>query len=170
NTGIESRYTVLGAEQVDAPLPLGRRNDLYIEQCLDLGEKVARKAIAHAGLCPADIDSVISVSCTGYMIPALDAYLLNRLGLSANIRRTPITELGCIAGAVGLARAWEELQVYPDSNVLLLAVELPSLNFQPDDSRPMQVVSSMIFTDGAAAADLPARSCRPPPPLRGLRQ
>jgi alkylresorcinol/alkylpyrone synthase len=169
NTRIESRYTVLGEDQVDAPMPLRQRNDLYIEQCLELGERVAREAIAAAGLTPAAIDSVISVSCTGYMIPAMDAYLLNRMGLSPNIRRTPITELGCIAGAVGLARAWEELQVYPDSNVLLLAVELPSLTFQPNDHRPTQIISTMIFTDGAAAAVLSGRSRRPSPRLLGRR-
>src|SRR5579859_3606435 len=94
NTQIESRYTVLSADELDAPLSLEQRNDLYIEQSLDLGERVARAAIAQAGLTPGDIGSIISVSCTGYMIPALDAYLLNRMGLSPNIRRTPITELG----------------------------------------------------------------------------
>jgi alkylresorcinol/alkylpyrone synthase len=169
NTQIESRYTVLSGDQVDAPMPLKQRNDLYIEQCLELGERVARDAITHAGLTPADIDSVISVSCTGYMLPAMDAYLLNRMGLPANIRRTPITELGCVAGAVGLARAWEELQVYPGSNVLLLSVELPSLTFQPNDPRPMQVISSMLFTDGAAAVVLAGRSNRPSPRLLGRR-
>jgi len=168
-TQIEARYCVLGGELIDAPMPLKQRNDLYIQQCLELGERVARKAIDDAGLTPQDIDSIISVSCTGYMIPAMDAYLLNRMGLSTNIRRTPITELGCIAGAVGLARAWEELQVYPDSNILLLSVELPSLTFQPNDSRTTQIVSSMLFTDGAAAAVLSGRSNRSSPRLLGRR-
>lgn len=169
NTQIESRYTVLGAEEIDAQLSLEQRNNLYIEQCLELGEQVARAAIAQAGLTPADIDSIISVSCTGYMIPALDAYLLNRMGLVPNIRRTPITELGCVAGAVGLARAWEELHVYPEANVLLLAVELPTLTFQPNDSRAAQIISSMIFTDGAAAVVLSNRPRRPSPRLLDRR-
>src|SRR5207253_2313149 len=82
---------------------------------------------------------------------------------------TPITELGCVAGAVGLARAWEELHVYPDSNVLLLSVELPSLTFQPNDARAAQIISSMIFTDGAAAVVLSNRPQRPSPRLLGRR-
>jgi alkylresorcinol/alkylpyrone synthase len=169
STRIESRYVVLGEDQIDSPMPLKQRNDLYIQQCLELGERVAQSAIARAGLMPEDIDSIISVSCTGYMIPAMDAYLFNRMGLATNIRRTPLTELGCIAGAVGLARAWEELQVYPDSNILLLCVELPSLTFQPNDPRPTQIISSMIFTDGAAAVVLSGRSDRPSPRLLGRR-
>jgi alkylresorcinol/alkylpyrone synthase len=169
NTQIESRYAVLSGDEIDAPLSLKQRNDLYIQKSIELGERVARAAIAQAGLTPADIGSIISVSCTGYMVPAFDAYLLNRMGLSPNIRRTPITELGCVAGAVGLARAWEELRVYPDSNVLLLAVELPTLTFQPNDSRAAQVISSMIFTDGAAAVILSNRPRRPSPRLLGRR-
>jgi alkylresorcinol/alkylpyrone synthase len=74
-----------------------------------------------------------------------------------------------VAGAVGLARAWEELHVYPDSNVLLLAVELPTLTFQRNDSRAAQVISSMIFTDGAAAVILSNRPRRPSPRLLGRR-
>lgn len=169
NTQIESRYTVLSGDEIDAPLSFKERNDLYIEQCLELGERAARTAIDRAGLTPADIDSIITVSCTGYMIPALDAYLLNRMGLSPNIRRKPITELGCVAGAVGLALAWEELQVYPDSNVLLLSVELPTLTFQRDDPRAAQIISSMIFTDGAAAVVLSNQARRPSPRLLDRR-
>ena len=169
NTQIESRYAVLSGDKIDAPLSLKQRNDLYIQQSIELGERVARAAIAQAGLTPADVGSIISVSCTGYMVPAVDAYLLNRMGLSPNIRRTPITELGCVAGAAGLARAWEELRVYPDSNVLLLAVELPTLTFQPNDSRAAQIISSMIFTDGAAAVILSNRPQRPSPRLLGRR-
>src|SRR4051794_29805999 len=98
NTQIESRYTVLGGDELDSPLPFEQRNTLYVEQSIELGERAARAAIAEAGLAPTDLDSIISVSCTGYMIPAVDAYLLNRMGLSTSIRRTPITELGCVAG------------------------------------------------------------------------
>jgi alkylresorcinol/alkylpyrone synthase len=169
NTQIERRYSVLSGDEIDAPLPFARRNDLYIAQSIELGERAARAALDQAGLAPGDIDSIISVSCTGYMIPSLDAFLLNRMGLSTNIRRTPITELGCVAGAVGLARAWEELRVYPNANVLLLSVELPSLTFQRDDARAAQVISSMIFTDGAAAVVLSNRPCRPSPRLLGRR-
>ncbi len=169
NTQIETRHTVLSPDEVDAPLSLGQRNGLYVEHSLRLGEQVARAALDRAGLAPRDVDSIISVSCTGHMIPALDAHLINRMGLSANVRRTPILQLGCVAGAVGLARAWEELQVYPDSNVLLLSVELSSLTFQVNDARPDQILSSMLFTDGAAAVVLSNRPRRPSPRLLGRR-
>ena len=50
NTQIESRYAVLSSDEVDAPLSLKQRNDLYIEQSIELGERVARAAIAQAGI------------------------------------------------------------------------------------------------------------------------
>jgi alkylresorcinol/alkylpyrone synthase len=169
NTQITSRYTTRCAEELPVPMSLKDRNDLYMQQCLELGERITLEAIERAGLTTADIDSVISVSCTGHMIPSIEAYLINRIGLSPNIRRRPLTELGCIAGAVALAHAWEELQVYPDSNVLLLAIELPSLTFQPNDLRLQQLISSMIFTDGAAAVVVSKRANAPSPSLLGRR-
>ena len=51
-----------------------------------------------------EVDFLISVSCTGYMIPSLDAYLVGDLGFRPNVRRLPITELGCVAGAMALSR------------------------------------------------------------------
>jgi alkylresorcinol/alkylpyrone synthase len=169
NTQISSRYTTRCAEETYLPMSLKERNDLYMQECLELGERITLEAIDRAGLTPADIDSVISVSCTGHMIPSIEAYLINRIGLSPNIRRTPIMQLGCIAGAVALAHAWEELQVYPDSNVLLLSIELPSLTFQPKDLRLQQLVSSMIFTDGAAAVVVSKNGKTSSPSLLGRR-
>jgi alkylresorcinol/alkylpyrone synthase len=169
NTGIETRHTVYGPEEIIDEHSFSERNDLYIRTCIELGERCTKQALADAGLAPGDIASVISTSCTGFMIPALDAHLIERLPMPRSTRRMPITELGCAAGAMGLTRAWEQLQAYPDANVLLLAVELPSLTFQPDDRRPMQLIASLIFADGAAAVVLSNNARRPSPRLLGGR-
>lgn len=54
---------------------------------------------------PPDIDMIITVSCTGFMIPSLDAHLINLMGFRPDVRRMPLTELGCAAGAMALTRA-----------------------------------------------------------------
>jgi alkylresorcinol/alkylpyrone synthase len=169
NTGIDSRHTVYPSEAVIAEHSLGERNRSYIDASLELGERVARRAIEQGGLSAAEIDAFISVSCTGFMLPSIDAHLFNRLGMSRQIRRLPITELGCAAGAVGLTRAWEQVQVHPDAHVLLLSVELPSLTFQRNDRRLTQLVSSMLFSDGAAAVVLNGRRHGAGPSLLGSR-
>lgn len=151
NTCIESRHTVYPPDAVLAEHSLGERNRAYVHTSLELGEQVVRGALEVAGVTAEQIDAFITVSCTGFMLPSVDAYLINRLRMSPHIRRLPITELGCAAGAVGLTRAWEQLQVHPGCRVLLLSIELPSLTFQPNDRRLMQLVSSMLFSDGAAA-------------------
>jgi len=85
------------------------------------------------------------------MIPSLDAYLANTLGFSAHVKRLPLTELGCAAGASALARASDYLCAFPEHTVLVVAVELPSLTFQIHDLSAANIVSSALFGDGAAA-------------------
>lgn len=169
NTQIETRHTVLGPDEVINEHGLRERNELYIRTCIELAERCIRSALADARLNPEDIASIITVSCTGFMIPSVDAYMINRLQMSPAVRRTPITELGCAAGAMGLTRAWEQLRAYPDAQVLLLSVELPSLTFQPRDQRRSQVIASLIFADGAASVVLAQDGIRPSPRLLASR-
>jgi alkylresorcinol/alkylpyrone synthase len=103
------------------------------------------------------VDLIITVSCTGLMMPSLDAYLAQDLGFRPDVRRLPITELGCGAGAAALGRAHDFLQGHPDAHVLISAVELPTLSFQRHDASPAQLVSTALFGDGAAAVLLTGR-------------
>ena len=169
NTQIQTRHTVFSPEEVINDHSFRERNELYIRTCIELGERCIQTALANARLAPQDISSFITVSCTGFMIPSVDAYLINRLQMSPSVRRTPITELGCAAGAMGLSRAWEQLQAYPEAQILLLSVELPSLTFQPRDPRRSQVIASLIFADGAASVILARDGMRPSPRLLASR-
>jgi alkylresorcinol/alkylpyrone synthase len=124
----------------------------YQEHAIALGRKVAADCLSQAGLHPADIDLLITVSCTGYMIPSLDAHLVGDLGFRANVRRLPITELGCIGGVMALSQAREFVRAFPGTNALVVAVELASLTFQPRDRSQANLVSCALFGDGAGAA------------------
>ena len=101
-----------------------------------------------------DIDLIITVSCTGIMIPSLDAHLVNELGFRADVRRLPITELGCVGGAAALARAHDFLIGFPEARALVISVELPSLSLQRLDVSPANLVATALFGDGAAAVVL----------------
>jgi len=130
------------------------------------GAEVARRAVESAGLQPADIDFVVSVSCTGFMIPSLDAYVANSLGMKGALGRLPITEAGCAGGVVALARAFDHLRAHPERAALVLTLELSSLTFQRWDRSATNVVSTAIFGDGGAAAVLVGD--RHPAAKRGL--
>ena len=45
-----------------------------------LGREAAERCLADAAMTPADVDMIVTVSCTGFMIPSLDAHLINLMG------------------------------------------------------------------------------------------
>jgi alkylresorcinol/alkylpyrone synthase len=151
NAAVHQRHAIFPIDYTIEPRPLSQTNNEYIEHAIKLGREAAEKCLSRARLCPEDIDLIITVSCTGFMIPSLDAHLIHLMGFRSDIRRMPFTELGCAAGAMALSRAADFLQANPGKNVLILAVELPSLTFQRKDISQANLISSILFGDGAAA-------------------
>jgi alkylresorcinol/alkylpyrone synthase len=154
SAGVKSRASVVPIEEVFHPADFETQNRKYRDVACRAGADVARRALEASSLGPGEIDMVVSVSCTGFMIPAVDAHVANALGLGPRLARLPITESGCAGGVVGLARAADYLAAHPDRAVLLLALEFSSLTFQRWDRSPTNVVSTAIFGDGGAAAVL----------------
>jgi alkylresorcinol/alkylpyrone synthase len=151
NAQVNKRYSIFPIEYTVEPRPLSKTNEEYIEHAVKLGRKAAEDCLERAGVRPDEVDLIITVSCTGFMIPSLDAHLINLMGFRSNVRRMPFTELGCAAGAMALGRAADYLKAHPGGNVLIIAVELPSLTFQRKDISQANLISSILFGDGAAA-------------------
>jgi alkylresorcinol/alkylpyrone synthase len=133
----------------------------YIRHAQPLSEEAACKALRTAGVSPEKVGLVIFVSCTGYVLPSLDAELITRVGLPRSVDRLPIAELGCGGGLAGLSRAHDYLLAYPERSVLLVAVEVPSLTFQPQDHSVDNLVAALVFGDGAGAAVLQSANGHP---------
>jgi alkylresorcinol/alkylpyrone synthase len=152
--GIRARASVVPIEEVFNPRDFEAQNDRYREIARAAAIELARRALARAALAPEQLDLVVSVSCTGFMIPALDAHVADALAMGPRLARLPITESGCAGGVVALARAADYLAAHPRAAALVLAVELSSLTFQPWDRSATNVVSVAIFGDGGAAAVL----------------
>jgi len=129
-------------------------NDAFVRVGAEVGEAAVRAALDRAGIAPADVDHLFFVTVTGISTPSLDAKLVNRLGLPARVKRTPIFGLGCMAGAAGLARASDALRAFPGEVAVLLSVELCSLTLQREDMSVANVIASGLFGDGAAAVVL----------------
>ena len=151
NANVQKRHSIFPVEYIVEPRPLSQTNNEYIEHAIKLGREATVKCLERAGLKPQDIDLIITVSCTGFMIPSLDAHLIELLGFRSDVRRMPFTELGCAAGAMALGRAADHLKAYPGGNALIIAVELPTLTFQRKDISQANLISSVLFGDGAAA-------------------
>jgi alkylresorcinol/alkylpyrone synthase len=131
-----------------------QQTDAYLEHARVLAQRVCCTALERSGIDPEDIGLVIGVSCTGVVLPSLDAELIPLIGLRPDVARLPITELGCGGGVAGLARGLDYLRAYPQRGVLLFAVEIPSLTFQPDDRSVDNLVAAIVFADGAGAVVL----------------
>jgi alkylresorcinol/alkylpyrone synthase len=162
NAQVHKRHSIFPIEYTVEPRALAKTNNEYIEHAVKLGREAAEKCLERASLKPEDIDLIITVSCTGFMIPSLDAHLINLMGFRSNVRRMPFTELGCAAGAMALGRAADYLAAHPGGNVLIIAVELPSLTFQRKDISQANLISSILFGDGAAAVIVSGKSTRGP--------
>jgi alkylresorcinol/alkylpyrone synthase len=158
NSEIRRRFCILPVEELVRPRSLEKLSEEYRRHAILLGRRVAQDALAKASLQPRDIDLIVTVSCTGVMIPSLDAHLVNDMGFRSSVRRLPITELGCAAGASAIAKAWEFLRAFPGGSVLVVAVELPSLTFQRGNLSQANLISTILFGDGAAAAVLSGRA------------
>jgi alkylresorcinol/alkylpyrone synthase len=162
NSQIDQRHSVFPVEYIIEPRPLAQINSEYREKSLELGLQVTADALAQAEMSPSDVDLLMTVSCTGVMIPSLDAYLAAEMGFRPDVRRLPITELGCAAGAAGLAHAWEYLRAFPNRTALLVAVELPTLTFQRKDFSQANLISAVLFGDGAAGVVVTGREASGP--------
>jgi alkylresorcinol/alkylpyrone synthase len=149
--GVRTRASVVPIERVFAPADFEAQNDLYIEHARRIALDLSRRALEAGGLAPSDVDAIVSVSCTGFMIPAVEAYVADALKMGPRLMRLPITESGCAGGIVGLARACDFLIAHPERAALVLGIELSSLTFQPWDLAAANVVSTAIFGDGGAA-------------------
>lgn len=152
NAGVDTRYSVLPVEEITQERDFREKNLLYMKYGKALGEKALRSVFEKTGIKSMEIDLFITVSCTGFMIPSLDAHLMNRFPFRANARRLPVSELGCAAGVSSLIMASDYIRAYPDSNVLILSLELCTLNVQSTDTSADHVISTALFGDGAAAA------------------
>jgi len=171
NAGVETRHTVFPLADYGGLGP--DANDRYIEEATALGESALRAALAESGLGADDLDLLIVTSVTGVAVPSLDALLMPRLGLRADLKRLPVFGLGCVAGAAGLARLHDYLLGWPRHTAALLAVELCSLSLPRSSVTTADLVASALFGDGAVAlvaTGSPARGRTRAPARPGRRR
>ena len=146
---VDKRYSIMDIDEVFKETSFEEKNDFFSKAFIDLTQKAMEGALIKANLKPTDIDYIISVSCTGIMIPSVDAFLINALRMRQDVVRMPITEMGCAGGTSALIYAYNILKSNPDKRVAIIAFESPTSTFQHQDWDMANMVSAAIFGDGA---------------------
>jgi alkylresorcinol/alkylpyrone synthase len=149
---IDLRHVETDLEEMRDLSP-GERSRIFERRSAEIVADLGGKALAAAGIEGKEVTAVVTVSCTGYMLPSVDAYVLPRLGIPDDVRRVPITELGCSAGVGGIGLA-TELLAGRGGHALVCSVELCSSCMQTTDMAPSDVIGNILFADGAAAVVL----------------
>lgn len=156
NAGVEARHSFLTIEEVFSRRTLTESTRRYREQAIELGTRALAEALEAARIKPQEVDFLITTSCTGYMIPSVDAYMADRLGMRPDLIRLPVTEMGCAAGASALIYACEMLRARPGAVAATVNIEFPTNTMQLDDFSLDNIVGSALFSDGVACAVLRA--------------
>ena len=152
NTGVRKRHIVQPIEQTLRHPGFEERNRIYEVESKRRVPEVIDRALTNAGLVAHDIDAIVYVSCTGFLMPSLTAWLINKMGFRSDTRQIPIAQLGCAAGGAAINRAHDFCMAYPEGNVLIVSCELCSLCYQPDDDGVGSLLSDGLFGDAVAAA------------------
>lgn len=128
-----------------------KRISRFTTWAIALSSQAIEKAIKDAGLTTKDISGLVVNTCTGYICPGISTYLVEKFGLSSQIRTYDLVGSGC-GGAVPNLQIAELMVKENEKNIVLsVSVEICSATFQMDNDLSL-IVSNAIFADGAAAA------------------
>jgi 1,3,6,8-tetrahydroxynaphthalene synthase len=152
NTGVNKRHLIRPIEDTLIHTGFEHRNQVFETEAKKRIPAVVNDALANAGLQAADIGAIVLVSCTGFMMPSLTAWMINELGFRPDTAQVPIAQLGCAAGTAAINRASDFCTRRPDSNALIVACEFCSLCYQPTDLDVGSLLSNGLFGDAVAAA------------------
>ena len=157
DNGIESRHLAL--ESLDEvfnidPDTLDRR---FLANAPALASEAGAKALAAAGLAAQEIDAVVISTCTGYLCPGLSGYVVERLGLRADVQAYDLVGQGCAAALPNLQLGRSLLAAGSADHVLSVCVEVSSAAMYLDND-PGVLISACLFGDGAGAAVLSRES------------
>ncbi len=162
DNGIESRYLALDTLAESFQIDPDTLHARFSAHAPTLATTAATRALADAGIDPLQIDAVIISTCTGYLCPGLSSYLIERLGLRADVQALDLVGQGCGAALPNWRMAAALLGSGAGTHVLSVCVEVSSAAMYLDND-PGVLISACLFGDGAGAAVL---SSQPTPSRR----
>ncbi|APE45321.1 type III polyketide synthase [Sulfitobacter alexandrii] len=154
NAGVDRRYCVQPLEWFESDHGWADRGAAYKEGAKALFMQAADRAMRAAGITAPQVDTIVTVSSTGIATPTLEAQAHKEMGFRTDVHRVPVFGLGCAGGVTGLAIAQRLASAHPGQTILMVAVETCSLAFRRDRLSKADIIATVLFGDGAAAAVL----------------
>jgi 3,5-dihydroxyphenylacetyl-CoA synthase len=125
----------------------------FRDGALKIGSHAIRNALEAASLSPADVDYMLCVTSSGFMVPGLSSLFSRELGFDPKLLRADVVGMGCNAGLNGLNPLVQWVRNHPGRVALLVCCEINSAMYVLDETPHTGIVNS-LFGDGAAAAVL----------------
>ncbi|MDB5852647.1 MAG: Chalcone and stilbene synthase domain protein [Herminiimonas sp.] len=151
DNGIESRQLALSSLDEVFHIDPDTLSQRFATHAPQLGCGAAQKSLRSAGLEPDQIDAVVVSTCTGYLCPGLSTYLIEGLGLRADVKAFDLVGQGCAAALPNMQLAQALVLSGQADHVLSVCVEVSSAAMYLDED-PGVLVSACLFGDGAGAA------------------
>jgi predicted naringenin-chalcone synthase len=137
-------------DECDFGPPTAQRMKLYEAFAPPLATSAARRALADADIAAEAVTHLVTVSCTGFVAPGVDAAIIEGLGLSPGTQRTNVGFMGCHGALNGIRLASSFVDADERHVPLVCSVELCTLHFAYGWD-PDMLVANALFADGAAA-------------------
>lgn len=156
DNGIEARRLALDSiDEVFAidPNTLAKR---FLKHAPTIAAEAGRRALEKSGLPAEAIGAIVISTCTGYVCPGLSGYVVERLGLRADLQAFDLVGQGCAAALPNFQLARALLASDTCEHVLSICVEVSSAAMYLDND-PGVIISACLFGDGAGAAVLSRR-------------
>ena len=153
-SGVEKRYSFAPIDWFQEPKDWQDRNSLYLKGAKDIFIKAATEVLAKSAISADEVDTIVTVSSTGIATPTIEALAFKEMGFRNDVRRVPVFGLGCAGGVSGLGIAQSMASSAPGTNVLLVVIEACTLSFRSDRLQKADIIATILFGDGAAAAVL----------------
>jgi alkylresorcinol/alkylpyrone synthase len=153
DNGIDARYLALDSLDdvfdID-PDTLARR---FLDHAPKLAVSAGTLALKAAKIRASEIDAVVVSTCTGYLCPGLSGYVIEGLGLRADVQAYDLVGQGCAAALPNMQLGRALLASGRCTHVLSVCVEVSSAAMYLDNDAGV-IISACLFGDGAGAAVL----------------
>ena len=156
DNGIEARWLAIDSLQDVLVIDPDTCHARFATHAPALATRAAECALIDSGLHANEIDAVIVSTCTGYLCPGLSTYVVESLGLRADVQALDLVGQGCGAALPNWRMADALLKSGSCANVLSVCVEVSSAAMYLDND-PGVLISACLFGDGAGAAVLSAQ-------------